>query len=149
MLGSKHASAASCICPCVLLVEDICRARHMAVAVLGRRWHMLKEARAETQDATLKECGLHSGNVKQSAASNGAAPEAQRDLWADSPHVEVRSRKHLAILLIMPIAPLRTSSYGAAYRSTIQHGCGRASGTVADERTMQQLSAQLLAPAVQ
>lgn len=32
------------------------------------------------QDATSKECGLHSGNVVSSAAEQGAQ-EAQQDLW--------------------------------------------------------------------
>ena len=36
------------------------------------------------QDATSKECGLHSGNIVTSAAEQGAE-EAQKDLWPSGP----------------------------------------------------------------
>jgi adenylyl-sulfate reductase (glutathione) len=36
------------------------------------------------QDATSKECGLHSGNIVTSAAEQGGE-EAQKDLWPSGP----------------------------------------------------------------
>lgn len=49
------------------------------------------------QEATGKECGLHSGNVVQSAAEQ-AKREAVRDLWDADALVEVLSREQLAAL---------------------------------------------------
>lgn len=42
-----------------------------------------REGRWWWEDAKAKECGLHSGNVVQSAADQ-AEKEAARDLWADA-----------------------------------------------------------------
>jgi len=42
-----------------------------------------REGRWWWEDAKAKECGLHSGNVVQSAAEQ-AEKEAARDLWADA-----------------------------------------------------------------
>ena len=47
------------------------------------------------QDATAKECGLHSGNVVQSAADQ--ARDELPDLWPSGP-VEALSRQQLAAL---------------------------------------------------
>lgn len=49
------------------------------------------------QEATGKECGLHSGNVVESAAEQ-AQREAERDLWDTDAHVEALSREQLAAL---------------------------------------------------
>ena len=40
--------------------------------------------RCLVQDATSKECGLHSGNIVTSAAEQGAE-DAQKDLWPSGP----------------------------------------------------------------
>ena len=48
------------------------------------------------QDATGKECGLHSGNVAQSAAEQ--AKDEMRDLYVDGP-VEAASKEQLQSLL--------------------------------------------------
>lgn len=45
--------------------------------------HRLKHL-LDTQDATSKECGLHSGNIVTSAAQQGAE-EAHKDLWETGP----------------------------------------------------------------
>lgn len=45
------------------------------------------------QDATSKECGLHSGNVVTSAADQ-AEQEGQRDLWPSGP-VEALNHEQL------------------------------------------------------
>ncbi|KAF8068432.1 APR3 [Scenedesmus sp. PABB004] len=42
-----------------------------------------REGRWWWEDATAKECGLHSGNVKKDGDANGGARTAERDLWAD------------------------------------------------------------------
>ncbi len=52
------------------------------------------------QDATAKECGLHSGNVVQSAADQ-ARDEQLPDLWPSGP-VEALSRQQLAALKAGP-----------------------------------------------
>lgn len=41
------------------------------------------------QDATMKECGLHSGNIKSIIGGDGALGEGPRDLWPHSQHVQV------------------------------------------------------------
>ena len=54
-----------------------------------------REGRWWWEDAKAKECGLHSGNVVQSAAEQ-AEKEATRDLWADaSSAVERLTREQL------------------------------------------------------
>lgn len=54
-----------------------------------------REGRWWWEDAKAKECGLHSGNVVQSAAEQ-AEKEAARDLWADaSSAVERLTREQL------------------------------------------------------
>lgn len=50
------------------------------------------------QDATGKECGLHSGNVVASAAEQ-AQQEAVRDLWDSDSNVRQLSHDQLASLL--------------------------------------------------
>lgn len=57
---------------------------------------MLKRWTGDAQDATGKECGLHSGNVVQSA-SDQAKEEAQ-DLYQNGP-VEAVSKDQLQSLL--------------------------------------------------
>lgn len=58
---------------------------------------MLAHDGSAVQDATKKECGLHSGNVA-GAGSNGAeARTAERDLWHDA-IVEPLSRQQLESL---------------------------------------------------
>jgi adenylyl-sulfate reductase (glutathione) len=49
------------------------------------------------QDAAGKECGLHSGNVVQSAAEQ-ARTESLPDLWDGDEHVENLTREQLASL---------------------------------------------------
>ena len=53
------------------------------------------------QDATGKECGLHSGNVVQSAAEQ-AHSESLRDLWDTDAAVEQLSKEQLAALRYGP-----------------------------------------------
>ena len=53
------------------------------------------------QEATGKECGLHSGNVVQSAAEQ-AHSEALRDLWDSDAAVEPLSKEQLAALRYGP-----------------------------------------------
>ena len=57
-----------------------------------------REGRWWWEDATGKECGLHSGNVVASAAEQ-AQQEAMRDLWDDDSNVQQLSHDDLASLL--------------------------------------------------
>ena len=50
------------------------------------------------QEATGKECGLHSGNIVQSAVDQ-AHEEATRDLWDADANVETLSKEQLGGLL--------------------------------------------------
>ena len=55
-----------------------------------------REGRWWWEDAKAKECGLHSGNVVQSAAEQAEKEAAARDLWADaSSAVERLTREQL------------------------------------------------------
>ncbi|CAL8460549.1 g78 [Coccomyxa elongata] len=56
-----------------------------------------REGRWWWEEATGKECGLHSGNVIDSAGEQ-AQREAERDLWDADAHVEALSRDQLAAL---------------------------------------------------
>ena len=71
----------------------------------GIPWRGSREVRAfvtgqqcVAQDATGKECGLHSGNVVASAAEQ-AQQEAVRDLWDSDSSVQQLSHDQLASLL--------------------------------------------------
>ena len=57
-----------------------------------------REGRWWWEDATGKECGLHSGNVVASAAEQ-AQQEAMRDLWDNDSNVQQLSHDDLASLL--------------------------------------------------
>ena len=57
-----------------------------------------REGRWWWEDATGKECGLHSGNVVASAAEQ-AQQEAMRDLWDHDSNVQQLSHDELASLL--------------------------------------------------
>ena len=57
-----------------------------------------REGRWWWEDATGKECGLHSGNVVASAAAQ-AQQEAMRDLWDTDSNVQQLSHDDLASLL--------------------------------------------------
>ena len=62
---------------------------------LPRAFHCSPEK--AVQDATKKECGLHSGNVADSGSNGAGTREAERDLWPEGP-VEALSRQQLADL---------------------------------------------------
>ena len=83
-------------------ISGRCRRR---VSLLGRvPWQgsrkdvLLTGPQCGAQDATGKECGLHSGNVVASAAEQ-AQQEAVRDLWDSDSNVQKLSHDQLASLL--------------------------------------------------
>ena len=53
---------------------------------------------ADLQDATKKECGLHSGKVADAGGNGAEARVAERDLWHTDGPVEGLSRQQLSDL---------------------------------------------------
>ncbi|KAK9808508.1 hypothetical protein WJX73_002967 [Symbiochloris irregularis] len=58
-----------------------------------------REGRWAWEDATAKECGLHSGNIKLGGGADGAGADSQRDLWANGSAVEALSKQQLESLV--------------------------------------------------
>lgn len=65
---------------CCLPVCQVCPAKWLANTLANSACYAL-------QDATAKECGLHSGNIKKALAGDGESAQAQ-ELF-DSPHIQV------------------------------------------------------------